>query len=187
MVAKANEHVPSMDAAAVKAKTGKDWSAWFEILDQATASALSHQERVSLLGDVHGAPRWWRQMIAVEYERARGLRVWHQTATGFSVSVSATVAASLADLYEATAQAPRRRKWFPQGEFVESSQTRNKYLRGSWNGAARLEIYFYAKGERKSQLNVQVNKLQEETQVETQRAAWKGALAKLRALIEHAE
>ena len=186
MALKSKTHIPSIDAERVKAKTGKDWSDWFEILDKASAATLGHQETVSFLTKVHGVPSWWRQMIAVEYERARGLRVRHQTATGFSVSVSTTVAASLADLYEATANASRRRRWFPPGEFAESSRTKDKYYRGSWNGDARLEMGFYKKGELKSQVSIQIGKLQDNAQVESERVAWKAALATLKALLQPA-
>ena len=69
-------------------------------------------------------------MVTVEYELARGLRVRHQTATGFSVSASKTIATTLSALYSATASAAKRKQWFPQGELEVSSQTKNKYFRG---------------------------------------------------------
>lgn len=169
---------PMMSDAAVKAKTGKDWAQWFTALDKAKAATMSHQEIVAAAGKL-GAGRWWGQMVTVAYERARGLRTKHETATGFSVSISKTLACDLSDLYAAASDEKSRKAWFAKGAFVESSQTRDKYLRGSWNGAARLEINFYAKGAGKSQINVQVNKMKKESDVEAERTAWKAALENL--------
>ena len=47
-----------------------------------------------------------------------------------------TVPASLSALYAATADATKRKKWFPKGAFKQSSQTRNKYFRGAWKKGA---------------------------------------------------
>lgn len=175
---------PSMSDEAVKAKTGKDWTQWFAVLDRAKAHTVSHKEIVALLAGEHGVPPWWRQMVAVEYERARGLRVRHETASGFSVSISKTVSADLALVYAATSEAKKRRAWFPPGAFEQSSATENKYFRGSWNGTARLEINFFAKGEGKAQINVQVNKLPGAADVAREREAWQVALDKLKARLE---
>jgi hypothetical protein len=169
---------------AVMAKTGKTWNQWFALLDKAGASKLDHGGIVKLAARTGGAGPWWRQMVTVEYERARGLRDKHQTATGFSVSVSKTVAADVAALYAATADAKRRKKWFPAGALKISSRTEDKYFRAAWNGAARLEINFYPKPGGKAQINVQVGKLANKSDVERERAAWKKALEKLTSLLK---
>jgi hypothetical protein len=174
----AGAYTPSMSDEAVKAKTGKNWAQWFAALDKAKAANLGHKEITAVAAKL-GAGRWWNQMVTVEYERARGLRTRHETASGFSVSVSKTVACGLSDLYAASSDEKSRKAWFPKGAFKESSATKDKYLRGSWNGEARLEINFYAKGAGKSQINVQVNKLKKDADVEAERAAWKAALEKL--------
>jgi hypothetical protein len=176
-------YVPTMSDAAVKAKTGKDWAGWFGALDKAGAAKLKHRQIAQLLHEKHGVPGWWCQMVTVEYELARGLRVRHQTATGFSVSASKTLATTLSALYAATSSAAKRRAWFPKGQLEVSSQTKNKYFRGAWNGA-RLEIGCYAKEGGKAQIAIQVNKLATRADVDRERAAWKAALAKLQQLLE---
>jgi hypothetical protein len=178
------EYSPGMSDAAVKAKTGKDWAGWFGALDKAGAARLKHPQIARILHEKHGVPGWWSQMVTVEYELARGLRVRHQTATGFSVSSSKTIVTTLSALYAATANAAKRKQWFPTGEFELSSQTKNKYFRGSWNGGGRLEIGFYAKEGGKAQIAVQVNKLARRSDVDRERAAWKAALNKLQTLLE---
>jgi hypothetical protein len=57
-------------------------------------------------------------------------------------------------------------------------------FRGSWTKNARIEIGFYAKGTGKAQIAVQVSKLANKADVETERAVWKKALAKLQELCE---
>jgi hypothetical protein len=184
MAGKGQAYAPKTSDAAVKAKTGKDWAGWFRALDKAGAQRLEQRAIVAILSEQHRVPGWWSQMVTVEYERARGLRARHQTATGFSVSVSKTVAASLAALYEATASAARRRAWFPRGAFAPSSQTRNKYLRGAWNGTARLEMGFYPKGQGKAQIALGVTRLATPADVEAERSAWRKALDRLAAMVE---
>jgi hypothetical protein len=173
-----------MSDATVEAKTAKSWAAWFFALDTAGAAKLDHGGIVRLLSETHGVPSWWCQTIAVEYERARGLRAPHQTPNGFSVAVSKTIAASVSDVYDATADAATRAKWFPRGAFEVSSQTRDKYFRGSWKKTARAELGFLAKRDGKAHIAVHVGKLDGEADVETERAAWKRAFEKLAALVE---
>jgi hypothetical protein len=184
MPTQTQHYVPNMSDAAVKARTGKDWAGWFGALDKAGAAKLKHPQIAQLLHEKHGVPGWWSQMVTVEYELARGLRVRHQTATGFSMSASKTIATSLAALYTATSNAAKRKQWFPQGALEVSSQTRNKYIRGSWNGDARLEIGFYATAGGKAQIALQVNRLAKRADVDRERVAWKAALVKLQKLLE---
>jgi hypothetical protein len=179
MAARKKTAQPAMSDAAVKAKTGKDWAGWFKLLDAAKAQRLEHRAIVTLLSTGHGVPAWWRQMVAVEYERARGLRAVHQKSDGFSVSVSKTVAVGLPRLFRSSATEAQRKRWFPAGTFVASSLTQDKYLRGAWNEHARLEFGFYPKAADKSQITVQVNKLGAARDVARERAAWKAALAAL--------
>ena len=174
---------PAISDDAVTAKTGKTWRQWFTLLDKAGAAKLDHKSIVTLAARKGGAGPWWRQMVTVEYERARGLRAKHETAGGFSVSVSKTVTGDVATLYAASVAATRRRKWFPAGALKISSLTEDKYFRASWNGTARLEINFYPKPGGKAQITVQVGQLAKKSDVERERTAWKKALANLVSLV----
>jgi len=184
MARETSAYRPEMSDLAVIAKTGKSWSQWFRKLDKAGAAKLDHKAITKLLAETRQIGPWWQQMVAVEYERARGLRAKHQTAGGFSVSVSKTLPCELAELYVAAADARRRRRWFPAGSLEISSLTQNKYLRAKWNGEARLEINFYSKPGGKAQISVQVGKLAKKSDVEHQRAVWKQALVKLQILLD---
>ena len=168
---------------AMKAKTGKTRAQWFALLDKTGAQRLAHQEITALLGDFGVGP-WWCQMVTVEYERAKGLRVRHQTASGFNASVSKVIGADLAKLYAATADAKKRKIWFPDGDLEITSETKDKYFRGRWNGEGRLEIGFYSKGAGKAQIVVQVGKLASAAEVAREKTVWKAALETLKNSLE---
>ncbi|MGH6873081.1 MAG: hypothetical protein ACREHE_16420 [Rhizomicrobium sp.] len=168
----------------VKAATGKGWMGWFVILTNMKATELPHKEVAKRLHEKHGAPGWWAQMIAVEYERARGGRRRNERAGGtYAVNVTKVMPASLAKLFAAAPAEKTRAKWFPPGAFEETSRTKDKYWRGKWKTGRKLEFGFTAKGDAKSQIALEIGKLPTEADVEKERAAWKKAMEKLAALL----
>ena len=70
----------------VRTATGRAWREWFDTLDGSGAREGDHKEIVAhlqrrhLQRRHHKADAWWRQTIAVEYERAVGGRVVGETA-----------------------------------------------------------------------------------------------------------
>ena len=101
----AKDYTPSMSDAAVKAKTGKDWNAWFALMDKAGANKLTHKDIAALLHETYKVPGWWSQMVTVEYERARGLRVKFQTDRRFLPECLEDAGVDLAKLYRAVSDA----------------------------------------------------------------------------------
>jgi len=175
---------PIMTDAGIKAKTGKDWVTWYAALDKAGAAKVDHKGIVAILNGKMKVGPWWGQMIAVSYERARGIRAVNQKCDGeFSVSVTKLMPVGLGELFDAATDPKTRKKWFPTGQFAETSKTKNKYWRGKWKKDGRLEVGFYAKGPRKTQIALQSNKLDGSAAVESERAAWKKALEKLQVLV----
>jgi hypothetical protein len=75
-------------------------------------------------------------------------------------------------------------RWFPTGELKISSRTKDKYVRGSWKSRNRIDFGFVAKGPKKAQIAVQIDRLRDARAVEHERAVWKKALAKLSHLLE---
>ncbi len=173
------EYVPGMSDTAVKAKTGKDWAGWFGALDRAGAAKLRHPQIAQLLHEKHGMPGWWCQMVTVEYELARGLRVRHQTATGFSASVSKTIATSVSALYTATANAAKRKQWFPRGDaraFVaDQGQVFPRLVERHCAAGDRLLSERGQSADRRPG-----EKAREACGCRSRKAAWKAALEKLR-------
>lgn len=175
----------SISDAAVAAKTGKTWPEWFAVLDAAGAFQMSHQEIVALLSQQYQVGPWWRQMVTVTYEQARGLRQKYESARGYQVSVSKTIAVPIEQLFAAWEAGERRAHWLPNPNFKVSRQTPFKSMRIAWvDGASRVEVNFYSKGETKSQVTVQHNQLSNAAEVETMRTYWSQALAALKKLLE---
>lgn len=174
---------PSMPDLAVIAKTGKSWAEWFRILDRAGAIRLDHGSIVKLLAARHDIGPWWRRMVAVEYERSRGLRIRNRAAIGHSISISRTIRTGAGALYEAASELRQRRKWFPKGTLKISGRMENRSLRGSWNGEGRLEITFYERPEGRAQVVVEVNRLAHAQDVERERSDWRRALMRLDAML----
>src|ERR1700743_3187694 len=164
----------------VKEATGRGWMGWFVILNLMGATSIPHKEVAKRLKEQHGAPSWWAQMIAVEYERARGGRKKNEREGGtFAVNVTKVMPVSLPKLFAAATNEKTRKDWFPTGAFEETSKTKDKYWRGKWKKDRKLEFGFYAKREGKSQIALEIRQLPTDADVEKERAAWKKAMEKL--------
>lgn len=172
---------------AVKAKTGKTWAEWCEILDKAGAKEWKHKEIARYLSDKQRVPPWWSQMVAVGYERERGMREKFQKCDGeFSASGSRTMRVPLEKLYAAWADEKTRRKWLTGAKVEVTSVTKNKYFRARWNGGeSRLAVGFYAKGPTKSQVAVDHEKLANARECAKMKAYWFEALNRLEKLVAH--
>lgn len=159
--------------AAVKKATGRGWTEWFRILDRAGAKTLEHRAIVAIAA-THGAGPWWGQMVTVVYERERGLREVHQTKSGFSASVSRTIAAEVDDVYEAWS------KYAKKAKLKVRKATANKSMRIDPN----IEIGFLPKGSGKSQVVVQASRLASKADVAKQKAHWAEILRSMKERLE---
>jgi uncharacterized protein YndB with AHSA1/START domain len=162
--------------AAVRKATGLTWNEWIAQLDKLGARKLSHAQIAELVY-TRLQKGWWAQMVAVGYERARGMRKLHQKADGFAASVSRTFDVPLAELYDAWNDAKSRGRWLREKGFEITRATANKSMRLKWtDGDTRVEINFYEKAAGKSQVTVQHSKLASESAVQSRRKSWHSAL-----------
>jgi Domain of unknown function (DUF4287) len=181
--------VPRMSDQAVKAKTGKDWAAWFKILDQAGAKNMAHQEIVAVLSDKHDVGPWWQQMVTVTYEQARGLRAKHEKPAGYEISVSRTMATPVNKIYQAWQDEKARAKWLPEPGtskllIVIRTATANKSMRITWPDKTSVSVNFHAKGTAKSQVVAQQSKLPNAKAAARMKTFWAGALDRLKQQVE---
>ena len=175
--------ITGMSDEAVKAKTGKAWREWFAVLDKAGAKKMAHRDIAQLLYEKHKVPGWWCQMVTVGYERARGLRQVHQTATGYSVSRSKTIAAPVGKLFRAWQDRKLRGRWLKHKLTIRKA-TRNKSLRITWaDGKTHVDVMFYPKGAGRTQVNVQHNKLPAARDVSAKKTYWAERLDRLAAAV----
>jgi hypothetical protein len=181
----------------VREKTGHGLDHWFAVLDRFDAAAKGHTASARHLSKEHGVPDWHCQMVTVEYERARGLRVTNQTCDGdFQVTVSRTVAATVGQVAELINDPARRKRWLRAADPViaralEAAFAGDKPRRVTLKTPeyARLrfpcegttvEILIYGKPGGKAAVSAHNMKLAGPGAVEARRAVWGTALDGLR-------
>jgi uncharacterized protein YndB with AHSA1/START domain len=177
------ETKPRMSDEAVEAKTGKTWSRWFKHLDAAGAKKMTHQEIVAHLRDKHEVRPWWQQMVAVTYEQARGLREVHEKPSGYEISVSRTIDASISKAFKAWTDDKTRKLWLPANFSVRKSTT-NKTIRITWNDGTDVVAGFYPKGEGKCQVVAQHGTIKDAKAGAKMKEFWSDALGRLKDLLE---
>ena len=166
-------------------KTGKGWEEWFALLDKAGAKKMEHAAISRTLLSDHRLTEWHSQMIAVGYERARGIRERNQKCTGErSVSVSKTIAASLSDVFALCADDKGRAAWLQRRDACVRKANENKNVRLSWAGGSMVELRLTAKAADKTQVVADHGKLPDNTAVENMRAFWADALDRLKSAVE---
>lgn len=175
--------LPARDEA-VRAATGKGWDEWFRLLDEAGAERKSHREIVAHLSRAHAVGPWWRQMVTVGYERARGLRAKHQRPDGYSVSASRTIAVPVDRLFETCADDGRRGAWLDGIEFTIRKTTRPKVIRAAGPDGTAVDLHFQAKGAAKSQVTVDQRRIADADGAGRFKAMWRERLAALKASLE---
>ena len=175
---------PRMSNAAVKAKTGRAWAEWFGLLDHAGAKKLDHKAIVALIQRKHGVGPWWRQMVAVSYEQARGLRQPHEKAEGYEISKSKTFATPLADVYDAWNDKEKRCRWLKDAGFEIRKATPDKSLRFTWvDGKTQVVADFHCRDKGKTQIAVQHYKLPSAKAAASMKAYWGKQLKSLQAFL----
>lgn len=167
---------------AVKAATGKNWAEWFTILDDAGSVHREHKEIARWLADVEKVPPWWSQMVTVEYERARGLRKIHETATGFEVSVHRTLDVPLHDVYTAWADEKKRQRWLNLDLQLKSTRL-DKILHFKLADGTKLNVAIDPSPSGKTRLGIAHTKLMKASDVEQRRSFWKAAVKRLERLL----
>ena len=164
---------------AVKAKTGNGWDEWFAILDAANARSLPRKEIVSLLHGKHALAGWWAQMVTVGYEQERGLRQAHQQSGCFTANISRTLPFPAAAIYDAFISTGLRERWLDL-ELRITTSTPSKSVRIAASDRTRIDVNLYPKGEAKTTIQLQHEKLPTAEAVVERKSYWAAALEKLR-------
>ena len=173
-----------ISSAAVKKATGRTWAQWLTVLDKAGAKKLSHKDLAQHLHRQATLPDWWCQMVAVGYERARGLRLKHQKPDGFEISVSKTMAAPVDRAFAAWKDPGLREQWLPHSPLTIRKATPHKSIRILWPDETSLSVNFWPKGPLKCQVVPQHAKLPTPEAAEKMKAYWSEKLELLRVFLE---
>jgi uncharacterized protein YndB with AHSA1/START domain len=166
---------------AVRAKTGRDWRQWFAALDEAGCATMKHAEIVAVLTNQYRLGPWWRQMVAAQYEQARGLRVAHEKPDGFEIGVSRTYEAEIERVFMAWIDAERRRAWLGDHPLTISKATAGKSVRVTWAAGGRVDVNLYPKTGGAVQVALRHGKLPDAAAGEAMKAFWAAALDRLKA------
>ena len=167
---------------AVRHATGRTWHAWFRLIDQAGGRTMSHPEIVAVLHKRHVGP-WWQQMVAVGYERARGLRRPHQRPEGFQISATRTIEAASRAAFQAWVDGRRRGRWLPRAPMEITKATPNRRLRARWRGGkSQMDVTFTAKGSARCSITVTHGALRSEAEATRMKTYWQKALSRLMSL-----
>ena len=178
------EKYGGISSAAVRKATGRTWAEWLKLLDQAGAKKMPHREIAQLLHTRHKVPQWWSQMVAVGYEQARGLRVRHQKADGFEISVTKTMVAPVDRAFAAWRDATLREKWLPRTPLTVRKATPHKSIRILWPDGTSLSVNFWPKGPLKCSVVPQHGRLATPESAEKMKTYWAEKLEALRVFLE---
>ena len=165
---------------ALKAKTGKAWQEWFQLLDDAGAVEMSHPQIARLLYDQFGVPGWWCQHITGGYERARGKRIRHEMPEGFQVGASRTLNVPLDQVFKAWEADADRSAWLGQNELKIRKLTSGKSVRADWKDNESVSVNFYEKGSGKSQVTIEHSRIVNAEEAQERKAYWGAALDRLK-------
>ena len=160
-----------MADAAVSKQTGRTWAEWVRVLDAVRAHEQPHREIAKHVSSL-GVPDWWCQMVTVGYERIRGLRDKGQRrGGGYEASKSRTFNVPVQRLFDAFANPRIRRRWLPVKIAVRSA-TPNKRMRILWDDDTVVQVGFLPKGDARSAVAIQHEKLPDRSAVDSMKKVW---------------
>jgi hypothetical protein len=184
--AKATEGpVLTVSEEAIRSRTGRGWEQWFDLIDDGSTSERTHAEIARWLADEQGVDGWGAQAITVSYERARRGRAVGERSDGFVITASKTVAIPVERLFDAFVDESTRDRWLPDGELRERISTRPKSARFDWgDGETRVNVGFQAKGDERSTVDLEHERLPDAEQAERMKAYWRERVAALKSQLE---
>ena len=161
-----------MADAKVAEKTGRTWAEWTKVLDAHKAHTLPHGKITAILSDEYGVSSWWRQMVAVGYERIKGMRAVGQRADGkFEATKSRTFSVPVTVLFNSWNDARTRRRWLKESVKVRTA-TSPKTLRLDWSDGSIIAAWFESKGPGKSTVSLAHTKLASRAAAERVKKEW---------------
>lgn len=131
------------DEATVRA-TGKTSAQWYAMLDAEHGELWSHAERLGFLRR-HGIEAgWWLQVLSVNYERARGIRMLGETSgAGFEFGISRTFPVPAERVWKLLTSGVGLEAWAGDGVEVEMKKGATQQMR-----TKRIEVRGYTEGVR---------------------------------------
>lgn len=178
-------HEVAPPSEALRRASGRDRGEWFTLLDAYGAAAKDYGELHAWLTGEHDLSAWWAQKLIVEYQQARGVRAPGVRPDGtFTITGSKTIAAPVADVWEAFVDAAQRESWLPGWQLNERTSQEHRSLRCDVGDGTRLSVDFAEQGDTKTRVAVEHSRLPEEHQAAAVKAEWREHLAALKTQLE---
>lgn len=169
----------------VRRRSGRSMTEWLELLDTWGATERRHPEIARWLADEHGVSSWYAQTITVGYERARGLRALHEQATGFSFSVTRTIAVEADHAIAAFTEPARRHRWLPDAPMRPRTTRSGRSARFDWDDPpSRVVMSVDAKPDARIALSVTHERLPDAAAVDRLKPFWRDRLDALKLMLE---
>jgi uncharacterized protein YndB with AHSA1/START domain len=170
---------------AMQRATGKGHTEWFALLDAWGATDHNHSEIATWLREGQGVSGWWAQNITVSYERASGMRAVHQQRDGYTISVTRTVSSDPDRALAAFTDTTIRRRWLPDAEMRRRPTRAVLTARFDWSDPkSRVVVNIVPKGHGKALVAVGHEQIPDAESVQRLKAAWRGWLGELKAVLE---
>ncbi|MDA8021210.1 MAG: hypothetical protein MPN21_27555 [Thermoanaerobaculia bacterium] len=169
-----------MSTEAVERATKHDWSWWLDRLDEAGSRKKEHRDIARYVNSNFEISAWWAQTVVVGYERIVGLREIGQRREGsYDANKSKTLPVPVEELFQAFVDDEARTGWLPDCEWQLRKATEPKSIRLDWPDGTRVDLWFTAKGDAKSTVQIQHRKLESKDEIARVKAEWGERLASL--------
>ncbi len=157
----------------VRKATDRSWADWVKALDALGAEKMVHRDIASEIRNRWDISEWWIQTVTVGYERIKGLRETGQLSGGsFAANKSKTFPVPIAELYKAVAEKRQRDQWMSPADMTVRKRTPEKSMRISWGDGTQVEIYFWSKGDSKSQIQIQHRGFESKSAADEMKTFW---------------
>ena len=154
-------------------KTGCTWERWVFALDRYHADQMSHPEIATLIREKYKVGSWWTQMVAVGYERIKGLRSRGQQRDGsYRASKSKTFDVPVTRLFSAWTDDASRRAWLPGTAPTVRTARAPKSMRLGFDDGSIVVVDFAAKGRGRCVVALEHTKLADRSAAERAKAEW---------------
>ena len=166
--------------------TSRSLPEWFRLLDDWGARDRPHPEIAVWLGEVQGVPPWWTQDITVRYERHIGRRVVGQRVDlTFSATGTKTIAAAPDVARAAWTTESMRKRWLPDVRLSQRPNRARVAARFDVNdGEGRLVVSFDPRGESKTTVAIEHEKLPDAESAARWTKFWRERLVALKESLE---
>jgi hypothetical protein len=178
--------IAGMSDAVIKEKTGCDWARWVAALDYAHAAEMTHGERAALVNTRYKVGGWYSQMVAVGYERIKGLRAKGQRLDGtYEASKSRTYNVPVKKLFDAWSDSKIRTRWLSERGVKVRTARPPKTMRIGMSDGSIVAVSFMPKGATKSSVALAHTKLGSKADADRLKALWSERLDALGEVISN--